>query len=365
MIPEPFPLCVPLADRPEIGRTIDNYRRGCWRAFRRGPLRQSLRVVQRRAREARQPHRAQPAHLDERTVPVPDILRSPPYRYRGFNGPWLEEHFYSTWTPDAATGAAYVPILFDSFFFHAQYHAFLPHEFAQRYRTMWQILGRLAAEPRPFFTLLGMYEFPIWEWHLFPRNVIVAAAAGYGDIAIPLLKGDWPRVQRPKDIRVSFMGALGGPSNVFDVRGAMVRTFKGCAHLGEGPEWRDVMERSDFTLCPRGQGPTSFRLFEALGATSIPVYLWRDHCWLPFTDELNWSEFALVVEAGQMDGVREQILRMPAEKIQTMQRRIGEIYDRYFRYDAACAQIRRRMAAIADRAAAEELTANRIHPGPG
>lgn len=355
-------MSLPLHQRPEVQHTIARYRRDFWRALRRGPARQTFRVLRRRGRETTTTMPAVPPAVSvtpDGSVTVPAILRPPSYHYRQFRGPWLEEHFYRTWERGAGRGAAYLPVFFDALFFHAQCHAYSPGEFALRYRALWELLDAIAASPRPFFTLLGMYEFPIWEWHLFPRNVVVAAADGHGEVPMPLLKGDRPLVRRDKDIRVSFMGALGGPSNVHNVRAEMTAAFGGVAHFGEGPDWEQIMARSHFSLCPRGQGPTSFRLFEALSATSIPVYLWRESCWLPFADELDWNAFALVVEAGRMHEARDVVLGASTEKIRAMQDRIAAVYDGYFRYDSACARIRRRMDAIEDRATAEALTARR------
>ena len=348
---------------PDVERSIAGYRRGFWQAMRRSPARQTARILIRRAKEfsarsSRSPAAA-PREANANTIAVPAMLRPPSYRYRGYRGPWLEEHFHATWREDTGDGAAYLPVFFDSIFFHAQCSAFLPSEFAARYRALWRVLFAVEASQRPCFTLLGMYDFPIWEWHLFPRNVVVAAANGYGDVAIPLLKGDRPLRRGAKDIRVSFMGATDGGSNVLNVRSDMRRTFDGMAHFGEGPNWEDIMARSDFSLCPRGLGPTSFRLFEALSVTSIPIYIWKVRSWLPYADELDWSSFALVVEAGEMNAAKETLLRMPAETVRRMQDRIGEVYPRYFTYDAACARIRERFAKVTTLEMARTLTGER------
>ncbi|HUR59523.1 MAG TPA: exostosin family protein [Opitutaceae bacterium] len=347
---------------PDVERSIAGYRRGFWQAMRRSPARQTARILIRRAKEfsARRsdPGDAARAHSDSSTIPVPAMLRPPSYHYRGYRGPWLEEHFRATWE-NTDGGAAYLPVFFDSIFFHAQCSAFLPSEFAARYRALWRVLFAVEASQRPCFTLLGMYDFPIWEWHLFPRNVVVAAANGYGDVAIPLLKGDRPLRRGAKDIRVSFMGATNGGSNVLNVRSEMRHTFDGLAHFGEGANWEDIMARSDFSLCPRGLGPTSFRLFEALSVSSIPIYVWKVRSWLPYADELDWSSFSLVVEAGEMNAAKETLLRMSAESVRRMQERIAEIYPRYFTYDAACARIRERFAKVTSLEMARTLTGER------
>jgi hypothetical protein len=40
-------------------------------------------------------------------------------------------------------------------------------------------------------------------------------------------------------------------------------------------EFTSVLEQSEFVLCPRGFGPTSYRFYEALSAGAIPVYVWE------------------------------------------------------------------------------------------
>ncbi len=354
--------CESLPGHPDHERTIRSYALGFWQAFKHKPLHQTLRIVRRRFRE-RLLYWGCDADVAQKCdapdiVRVPRMLRPPSYHYRGYGGPWLEEHFYRAWGR-GKEGATYLPVFFDSLYFHAQCHSFLPGEFAMRYRKMWRILDSLRDSTRAYFTLLGMYDFPIWEWHLFPRNVIVVAANGCGDVAIPLLKGDRPLVTRAKDIQVSFMGALGGVSNLLNVREEMNRVFADVAVFGKGDNWQDVMSRSIFSLCPRGQGATSFRIYEALSMTSIPVYIWKQHLWLPYTDELEWSSFAIVAEASQMVDVKSQILNYRPNDIQAMQARICQLYPKYFSYDGVCDYIRRKMRGVSSREAAEALTARR------
>ena len=40
------------------------------------------------------------------------------------------------------------------------------------------------------------------------------------------------------------------------------------------PDWEALIRDSDFHLCPRGNGPTSYRLYESLQAETIPIYIW-------------------------------------------------------------------------------------------
>jgi len=41
------------------------------------------------------------------------------------------------------------------------------------------------------------------------------------------------------------------------------------------PDWEALIHGSVFHLCPRGNGPSSYRLYEALQADTIPIYIWE------------------------------------------------------------------------------------------
>ena len=45
---------------------------------------------------------------------------------------------------------------------------------------------------------------------------------------------------------------------------------------GRGGDWLSIMKDCDFVLCPRGAGPTSYRLYESLQVENIPIYVWAE-----------------------------------------------------------------------------------------
>lgn len=42
------------------------------------------------------------------------------------------------------------------------------------------------------------------------------------------------------------------------------------------PDWEALIHTSVFHLCPRGNGPSSYRLYESLQADTIPIYIWDE-----------------------------------------------------------------------------------------
>lgn len=75
-------------------------------------------------------------------------------------------------------------------------------------------------------------------------------------------------------------------------------------------EFRNILDRSVFALCPSGTGPNSIRFWEALGAGVIPVLL-SDQILLP-GDQLLW-ESAIV----RCDETREAVRELP-ERLQNI-----------------------------------------------
>ena len=57
-------------------------------------------------------------------------------------------------------------------------------------------------------------------------------------------------------------------------------------------KYKKVMSESYFSLCPRGFGPTSFRLYESFELGSVPVYI-SDEYFLPFKEFINWKDLCI------------------------------------------------------------------------
>ena len=191
---------VNLETHPDTERTIAEYSKAVWGKLRRDPLRQTARIVRRQLREWNQHRGQRDVTAGTNAVRVPGMLQPPSLKYAGYAGPWLEEPYLRNYRDFESSGATDLPILWDNCFAQAQAHSYWPQEFARRFRAMWSLLAGLADQGRAFFTVLGIYDFPIWNWHLFPENIVVLAANGYGDVAIPLLKGDRPFRAPAKDI---------------------------------------------------------------------------------------------------------------------------------------------------------------------
>ena len=94
----------------------------------------------------------------------------------------------------------------------------------------------------------------------------------------------------------------------------MHQALSDVAFFGQGGDWEAVMSGSTFSLAPRGLGPTSFRLYEAISLGSIPIYIWNEKRAVPFEDEVDWSELAVIRHENELPELREWLLSDDSRK---------------------------------------------------
>jgi len=171
-------------------------------------------------------------------------------------------------------------------------------------------------------------------------NLMVFSAGGPAnphDIPIPLLVPSLQRDFAPRERpwRVSFVGRVNKATNRTGARSAMLRAFRGHKEFKEHrvcgrQQYCDILRGSEFVLCPRGYGPTSFRLYETLTLGSIPVVIHNDVKWLPYTDVLDWSTFAVVAHVGELSSLPERLAAIDSTAAQRMRTAARDVFDDYF-----------------------------------
>jgi hypothetical protein len=117
-------------------------------------------------------------------------------------------------------------------------------------------------------------------------------------IPIPLLGDQPPGQPKERTVLASFVGAPTHPlRNPVEMAGGnqgviiRMRPWRENVPALDVDECMDLLSRSWFALCPRGYGPTSYRLYEALRLGAIPVYV-SDRHWLPAM--VPWMRCAII-----------------------------------------------------------------------
>lgn len=181
------------------------------------------------------------------------------------------------------------------------------------------------------------------------QNSYIFASAGYDlspigkesvYVPIPLISKPFQYSDRvEKKYKASFIGR-----NTHSIRPKLLEQFKDnnnflidiVEDISDVEKFNNYLESSLFTLCPRGTSPTSFRLYEALSAGSVPIYI-SDTYWLPFEDEINWEDFCVFIKLDEIEKIEETIDKLiTSGNINKMIEYGQEVYRNYFTFEKTC-----------------------------
>lgn len=159
---------------------------------------------------------------------------------------------------------------------------------------------------------------------------------------------------RAPDLLFSFCGAArndpkvrGDVMRLRHVRG-MVRD-RNANQSDHDETYAEILHRSQFVLCPRGLGPSSWRLFEAMRVGCVPVIISDD--WAP-PQGVDWASCSVRVPEASIAGI-PALLEQLEPKAEAMGRAARETYERHFSRDGAFPWLVSRCRAILSRAAQE------------
>jgi hypothetical protein len=183
-----------------------------------------------------------------------------------------------------------------------------------------------------------------------PPNTIKFSAGGNQPncVPIPLICSSIPNInQIDKDIFCSFVG-----SATHSVRIEMLHHLINKEDYVLKPKhWSpsiedkrkdlflDITSRSIFSLCPRGYGATSFRLYEAMQLSAIPVYIYTNEPYIPFSNIVDWNDICILIEKKDLKNIDNILKNISKEKQKQMTLNIKNVYNKTFTLDGMCLNI--------------------------
>ena len=232
------------------------------------------------------------------------------HSFNGYSGPWLENVFYDAWlTLEPRPSRIYVPVAWtDSM-----------HMKTLRLH-MQQVINQLNPMFKYFTVMQASLGFnhPLLNLHV-PTNLdFLVFAAGSGipplrTVPIPLLKEEL----KPKGLSKSITASSQCTARTHIIRSVLQKWYSpSYLFLNPSDDWKIITESSNFSFCPRGYGPTSFRLYETLQLGTIPIYVWEDEKWLAFEDKVDWNEFAIIVEFKDIELITKKIAEANITRMQ-------------------------------------------------
>lgn len=97
-------------------------------------------------------------------------------------------------------------------------------------------------------------------------------------------------------------------------------------------KYTDLVNNSVFSLCPRGTGISTIRLFEVMGMGSIPVIIADNYC-PPMKDNLDWSSFSVTIKEKDISEIKNILGKYNKDDIKSMNQKVKEVYKEYFSND--------------------------------
>jgi len=94
----------------------------------------------------------------------------------------------------------------------------------------------------------------------------------------------------------------------------------------------EMIGDSKFSICPRGTGISSVRLFESMAMGTIPVII-ADNYDPPLSDKLNWGDFSVSIRENEIHKIEHILKSYSEEKIKEMSIKVLDIYYTYFSND--------------------------------
>jgi hypothetical protein len=262
----------------------------------------------------------------------------PPYpNYH--KGDYFEEFFYKKFITEYSdlqiNEFKYIPIFWTN--------CYTNKVFAKSDYNIQEILNNLD-ENQKYFTI-SQHDDCVYE--NLPKNTIVFSMGGNkkGEniIPIPLICSPIPKIKNDKKHKISFVGSLTHP-----IRTQIYNHFKNNTDfIFFVKNWElnsekldierfiDTTSKSEFTLCPRGYGATSFRLYESMQLDSIPIYVY-DTPWLPWNDEIDWSKLSILVESKDIPNIKNMTDEID---FKSMIKYKNEIFSNYFTYNGVYIKI--------------------------
>lgn len=242
----------------------------------------------------------------------------------------FEEYFYKCFLkspPDL--DRVYIPIFWTNYYISRDYGN-------EDISDLQLFLNKLDRDKK-YFTIV-QYDDSILS-DIDDLDILIFTQGGYGkykdkSYPIPLHYQLNSVITNPdKNIFCSFIGRLSTHpirELIFNIFKEMPKYFMSKSTSYE--HFKSIMSSSVFSLCPRGYGQTSFRIYEALQSGSIPVYIYDDPL-IPFKNEFELSDICVLIHQDSIEEIDYILNSKSDEEIKKMQKN-GQIFrEKYFSYE--------------------------------
>lgn len=165
--------------------------------------------------------------------------------------------------------------------------------------------------------------------------IIFGMGGGHRNHTLPLLfqSFNWTIPFATQKYFASFLGQITHPlrKQLVEMHGRHPDFYMRTAHT-QPRHYAEILANSQYTLCPRGYGITSFRLIEALQYGSVPVYI-SDEFAYPYDHAL--SDYCIQITPAELPRLPEILRSINNHQYEQLRHNGQTVYQKYFNYPAA------------------------------
>lgn len=273
----------------------------------------------------------------------------PPYH----KGKYLEEYFVDKFEKEVVShDRLLIPVYWTAVFNYRAKDGLGPQ--TENYVLRAKLFKLIESLPKElkYFTVSTHDDAPQGNFPPDTKHFYAGGNSGIGTDPIPLVCSAFENVGDPQ--KLYFSSFVGSATNPIRNHALQCLSEKD-GYIIQGFHWRpdvttdqqklfvDLTSRSRFTICPRGYGATSYRMYEAMQLGSIPVYISDKHL-LPWNDELVWNKLAVIANPSQdYNELDNHLKNMTETKVREMQQEIKDKYEMYFSIPGVYNQVLRRL----------------------
>ena len=167
-----------------------------------------------------------------------------------------------------------------------------------------------------------------------PDNFFILSAGGMGHVAIPWNHCNVTAFESRSDkYFLTFCGNPRSSGQRKDLMAITENVFGSDFHTCRTSKWRDTIAASRFCFSPRGIAVSTYRTFELLRLECIPVIATDRYHWLPYHPALNWSEFSIITDAGNIPRTYMKMKTMSESELAGMKEALHRANMEFFQWD--------------------------------
>jgi len=177
-----------------------------------------------------------------------------------------------------------------------------------------------------FVDKINWYNSIVFSTHAIKSNKNI--------ISIPHYSATYNKalIKEERDILFSFVGHSG----THPIREYFVKKYPDKCFSTEG-EWMskkyknkyiELLGKSKFSLCIRGTGPSSLRIYESLYMGSVPIII-SDDLVLPLSNIFNWDRVSVRINENEIDNLEDILFTYSDEEVKEMSKLGQNFWEEY------------------------------------